>query len=134
MITIKQYLDALEIVNQYKQQQQQLKIEETMQQVSEQERMQMIKDTVQQIIKDEGIDNTKRRDIAQKRQAIMYWLRANTTMTLFEIAAIFNRDHSSVIHATKIADNAVKFKDHIFIQNAQVVYSRLEPYKRKRNK
>ena len=134
MITLEEYLKAIEIVNQYRDEQQRIVIEQSMNREAEQERMRLIKDEILRIMEDEGIDNSKRRDIAQKRQAMMYWLRVNTSLTLYAIGKIFNRDHASVLHACNIAQDAVKYKDYIFLDNAQVVYTRLDQYKRVKNK
>ena len=129
-ISVEEYLQAVEIVNRYREEQQQIIIEQSMTKHAEQERMKLIKDEIARIIEDEGLDNSRRRDIAQKRQALMFWLRANTGLTLYAIGKIFNRDHSSVLHACNVAQDAVKYKDYIFLDNAQVVYSRLDQYKR----
>jgi hypothetical protein len=107
MITLEEYLKAIEIVNQYRDEQQRIVIEQSMNREAEHERMRLIKDEILRIMEDEGIDNSKRRDIAQKRQAMMYWLRVNTSLTLYAIGKIFNRDHASVLHACNIAQDAV---------------------------
>ncbi len=43
----------------------------------------------------------KLRELVELRQLAMWWMRANTKLTTAKIGAIFNRDHATVIHATK---------------------------------
>ena len=59
------------------------------------------------------------RDILFKRQYLMWWVRKNyNKVPLRTIGGMFgNRDHSTVIHATKGVDNAIKFKCPIFFAN-----------------
>jgi chromosomal replication initiation ATPase DnaA len=130
-VTVEEYLQAVDIVNRYLVQQAQIEAIKNLDKTEEQKRLEMIFKTVQQMKESYGIDNSRKRDVVQMRQAMMYWLRNNTTLSLHKIGEMFGRDHATVLHATLVARQAVKFKDYAFINNAEIVYNRLAPFKKK---
>lgn len=50
------------------------------------------------------------------RQACMYFLSKNTAMTLTAIGVIFNRDHTTVIHAVQHIQDLMQSDDRVRIE------------------
>ena len=48
---------------------------------------------------------SRKREISDKRQLAMFLMRRKTTLTITQIGEKFNRDHTTVIHATKVINN-----------------------------
>lgn len=51
---------------------------------------------------------TRRREVVFVRHLTMYWIRRKTGASLKYIGEIFNRDHTSVIHAIQTIENYIE--------------------------
>lgn len=51
--------------------------------------------------KKELLGRTRKQPISRIRQAAMYFIRRNTSMTLEDIGELFGRDHTTVVHAIR---------------------------------
>jgi chromosomal replication initiator protein len=51
---------------------------------------------------------TRLRRVVAARQMVMYILRERTTLSLDQIGKIFNRDHTTVIHACKMIEDRTR--------------------------
>lgn len=73
------------------------------------------------------VDNRKRdREIVQVRQAIMYFLRKETSLSLKAIAGLFTNifDHSTVIHAISTYNDIYK-QDKLMLANHNRIIEKL---------
>ena len=61
------------------------------------------------------LTKSRRRDFSVPRQLAMYIIRENsiTTISLVDIAAFFNRDHSTVIHACTFIEDMLGMNDKV---------------------
>lgn len=48
---------------------------------------------------------SRKRHLARTRQALMVLLYENTNMSLPDVGQVFNRDHTTVLHAVKIRED-----------------------------
>jgi chromosomal replication initiation ATPase DnaA len=60
--------------------------------------------------------NSRRADTVCIRQAIMSIARENTNLTLKQIASIWNRHHSTVIHGLSNVKNAHETNDELYLE------------------
>tara|TARA_R100000234_G_scaffold36981_1_gene21956 strand:+ start:189 stop:629 length:441 start_codon:yes stop_codon:yes gene_type:complete len=56
---------------------------------------------------------SRKRDLVEKRMAIMYALRKSVGMTLHKIAESLDKNHATVIHAVKTIEDFIKVYPHI---------------------
>ena len=73
------------------------------------------------------VDNRKRdREIVQVRQAIMYFLRKETSLSLKAIAVLFTNifDHSTVIHGISTY-NDIYHQDKLMLANHNIILEKL---------
>lgn len=61
--------------------------------------------------KEDIIDKGRTQEITSLRMVAMWLLRRNTPASLKDIGNMFNRDHTTVIHACFAIDNLIKVKD-----------------------
>lgn len=57
---------------------------------------------------------SRKRELVYARQLMMWYLSENTQLTLGMIGEMFNRDHSTVIHAKGVVNDFIQFPDKNF--------------------
>ena len=101
-ITKERYIEALEIVHAYTLQEIQEERFHDHEMVKEANRINAITEKVFELFKTYNLfSNSRKTEIAWKRQAIAWWLRNNTSKSFSEIGRILGVDHSTVIHSCK---------------------------------
>ena len=73
------------------------------------------------------VDNRKRdREVVQVRQAIMYFVRKETSLSLKAIAKLFTNifDHSTVIHGISTY-NDIYYQDKMLLANHKIILEKL---------
>lgn len=137
-ITRDEYLEALAIVHRYT-------LEEIRRDkvavdniVVENNRINAIHEQIKDIVAYYDLDKRagngkllRKNRLVQKRQALAWWLRANTGKSLDEIGVLAGGlHHSTVIHAIERVENAFDVNDKLFLEDVQPIFDTLEPYKK----
>ena len=82
---------------------------------------------IAEIVDLEGLRQINRKHyLVHQRYYLMWFLRQNTKMSLTAIGQMFNRDHSTVIHAIKQHNDLVDVDDDMYKSNIANVKTFLE--------
>lgn len=72
------------------------------------------------------ISNTRKRNVVIRRQIFMHIIYHNFNISITEIGNIFNKDHSTVIHALKCVKDMSDMNDMYFISSKMEVLKELD--------
>ncbi len=72
--------------------------------------------------------NRRTKEVVENRHLVMYWYKKNTNMTFCEIGKIFNKDHTTVMHAVTNAENLIKYDD--IVRAKWELIKKNNPYKK----
>lgn len=70
--------------------------------------------------------NTRKRNVVIRRQIFMHIIYHNFNISMTEIGDIFNKDHSTVIHALKCVKNMSDMNDVYFISAKMEILKELD--------
>ena len=73
------------------------------------------------ITKAKILSKNRRKEIVAARFACMYLLRKEAFLTLKAIGRLFDRDHTTAIHAVRTAENLLYTNDYLMLKNTGVV-------------
>lgn len=101
---------------------------------SEQPRLELIQRRLPIIIKEFGLkEKTRRQDVRILRQALYYWLKFNTRMSLAKIGKVcYNQDHATVLNACKKIQGYIDVNDKDILELCRLIWDRLDDLKRPR--
>lgn len=131
MISKEEYLQATRIVYMY-----------TLQEIKRENRKKssirieielnnMIVEKVEELIKVFDIKTNREIENKFRRQAIMWWLRKNTSFSLKKIGELMGGyGHATVINAIKIHNQLSDANDKLYVRLRTEVFDFLEPYKK----
>ena len=73
------------------------------------------------IKKEKILSRNRRKEIVAARFACMYLLRKEAFMTFAAIGRVFDRDHSTAMHALRTVENLLETNDYLMVKNTWVV-------------
>ena len=137
MITEQQYLDALRLRDEYlhkhlKQCDIIAEFEKQNEKLADRPRLEIVKQRVAILIAMYQLDlQTRKREILIPRQALQYWLKNNTQLTLSEIGKMTGgKDHATVLHSTRQIESFLFMKDRDMLELCKPIWDALEDLKR----
>ena len=73
------------------------------------------------IEKEKILSRSRKKEIVAARFACMYLLRKEAFMTFAAIGRVFDRDHSTAMHALRTVENLLETNDYLMVKNTGVV-------------
>lgn len=80
--------------------------------------------------KDQMLSKSRKRELVQSRQECMYLLKKTNRYTFAEIGSLFNKDHTTAIHAIRTISNLLE-TNKIFKQEHEIISDKFERYCKK---
>lgn len=137
MITEKQHLDAIRLKDEYlKLHLEQCDIiaefEKQNEKLADRPRLEIIKQRVAILKAMYQLDlKSRKREILIPRQALQYWLKKNTQLTLTEIGKMTGgKDHATVLHSTRQIESFLFMKDQDMLELCRPIWDALDDVKR----
>lgn len=139
MITEQQHLDAIRLKDEYLRlhlEQCEIIAEYEKQSAaqSEQPRLELIQRRLPIIIQEFGLkEKTRRQDVRILRQALYYWLKFNTRMSLTKIGTVcYKQNHATVLNACRKIQGYIDINDKDILELCRLIWDRLDDLKRPR--